>query len=85
MPTYVRYQSPAPDRRGRRVKPTATYLLEPIPGYLEILAAHNLPCERYTSDTPGRILYEDDHQLVVVPPPDPTAPTTLMWLRPKVG
>ncbi|WP_427886908.1 hypothetical protein ACQHIV_28870 [Kribbella sp. GL6] len=135
MPTYVRYQSPVPDRRCRRIgifglvnmlayrgyltadeerfrrttndwydaayekpsgvyeadplaaswfKTTATHLLEPIPGYLQILAAHNLPCERYTSAAPGRVLYEDDHQLVVVPAPDDTAPTTIMWLRPKV-
>ncbi|GAA1575308.1 MULTISPECIES: hypothetical protein [Kribbella] len=136
MPTYVRYQSPVPDRRGRRIgifglvnmlanrgyltadeerfrrttndwydaaytnpssvyednphaaawfKPTATHLLEPIPGYLKILTAHNLPCARYTATTPGRVLYEDEHQLVVVPPPDDTAPTTIMWLRPKAG
>ncbi|HZX01716.1 hypothetical protein [Kribbella sp.] len=136
MPTYVRYQSPVPDRRGRRIgifglvnmlasrgyltpaeerfrrttndwydaaytnpatayeqnphaaswfKPTAAHLFEPIPGYLKILAAHNLPCERYTSTTPGQIVYEDDHQVVVVPPADLTAPTTIMWLRPKVN
>ncbi|MBP2354126.1 hypothetical protein JOF29_005236 [Kribbella aluminosa] len=138
MPAYVRYQSPVPDRRGRRIgifglvnmlanrgyltadeehfrrttndwydatytnpstvdptiykhhphaaswfKPTATHLFEPIPGYLKILATHNLPCDRYTSTTPGRVLYEDAHQLVVVPPPAPTAPPTILWLRPK--
>ena len=109
MATYVRYQSPVPDRRGRRIGifgehagnrgwltaeeeqfrrttnawydatyvnpssvdpaiyednpyaaawfiPTAQYLLEPIPAYLKILAAHNLPCERYTSTSPGRVI-----------------------------
>lgn len=135
---YVRYQSPFPDRRGRRIgifglvnmlahrgylsadeerfrrttnawydatytnpssvdptiyadnplaaswfKPTAAHLLEPIPGYLGILANHNVPCTRYTSSTPGRVLYEDAHQLVVVPT-DPHEPiTTMLWLAPR--
>jgi len=140
MVTYVRYQSPVPDRRGRRIGifglvnmlanrgwlsaeeeqfrrttnawydatyvnpstvdpaiyednpyaaawfvPTAQHLLEPIPGYLKILAAHNLPCERYTSTSPGRVIYEDPHQIVVVPhePEDVATATTLMWLPPR--
>jgi len=58
--------------------------MEPIPGYLAILAAHNLPCERYTSSDPGRIIYEDPHQVVVIPhgPETPDQPTTTMWLSP---
>lgn len=136
---YVRYQSPVPDRRGRRVgvfglvnmlgqrgylsadeerfrrttnawydatytnpssvdptvydenpraaawfKPSAAHLFEPIPGYLEILAAHNVPCERYTSSAPGRVLYEDEHQVVVVPEADLEEPVDVMlWLPPK--
>ncbi|MFF0266341.1 hypothetical protein [Kribbella sp. NPDC004536] len=134
---YVRYQSPYPDRRGRRIgifglvnmlahrgylsvdeerfrrttndwydatyinpstvdptiyadnphaaswfKPTAQHLLEPIPGYLEILTTHNVPCHRYTSPSPGHVLYEDDHQLVVVPPAPQEPPTTTLWLAP---
>lgn len=135
---YVRYQSPFPDRRGRRIgifglvnmlanrgylsadeerfrrtandwydatytnpstvdpaiyadnplaaswfKPTAHHLLEPIPGYLEILAAHNVPCRRYTSAAPGRVLYEDEHQLVVVPTITDEPVTTMLWLAPR--
>ena len=136
--TFVRYQSPVPDRRGRRIgvfglvnmlgnrgfltaaeedfrrttnawydatytnpstidptvydanplaaawfRSTAVELFEPIPRYLAILAAHNLPCERYTSDDPGRVVYEDEHQVVVVPhAPEQEEITTLMWLRP---
>jgi hypothetical protein len=137
---YVRYQSPLPDRRGRRIgifglvnmlghrghlstaeeefrrttnawydaaytnpstldpsvyednllaaawfKPAAAYLLEPIDGYLKILAAHNVPCERFTSSAPGRVLYEDQHQVVVVPdqPEDLDTVTALLWLPPK--
>jgi hypothetical protein len=139
-PTYVRYQSPVPDRRGRRigifglvnmlgqrglltedeehfrrttnawydatyvnpsdvdpsvydfeVNPhaaawfvsTAEHLLEPVPGYLEILAAHNLPCERYESADPGRVLYKDQHQVAVVPHETAAQdPTTIMWFPP---
>lgn len=134
---FVRYQSPVPDRRGRRIgifglvnmlgqrgylsaeeeefrrttnawydaaytnpstvdptvyeanphaaawfKPSAEHLLEPIPGYLAILATHNLPCERYESRAPGRVLYEDPHQVVVVPH-ESDHPTAMLWLRPK--
>jgi hypothetical protein len=139
-PAYVRYQSPVPDRRGRRIgifglvnmlgqrgvlsaeeeqfrrttnawydatyvnpstvdptvyevnphaaawfMPTAGQLLAPIPGYLAILAAHNLPCERYTSMSPGRVIYKDPHQVVVVPhePEDLDLATTIMWLPPR--
>ncbi|MEU8222651.1 hypothetical protein [Kribbella sp. NPDC048915] len=135
---FVRYQSPVPDRRGRRIgvfglvnmlaqrgmlsareeafrrttndwydaaytnpsdvdptvyaenptaaawfKPAAAYLEEPISGYLAILAAHNLPCERYESAVPGRVLYEDAHQVVVVPDATDDAVTAMMWLPPK--
>ncbi|WP_202878354.1 hypothetical protein [Kribbella jejuensis] len=64
-------------------KPTAHHLFEPIPGYLEILAAHNVPCRRYTSPSPGRVLYEDPHQLVVVPADQGDPVTTMLWLRPR--
>lgn len=139
MPTYVRYQSPVPDRRGRRIgifglvnmlgqrgylsadeeqfrrttnawydatytnpstvdrtvydenphaaawfKPSATDLFEPIPGYLDILAAHNVRCERYMSPAPGRVLYEDEHQVVVVPPADLEPVDVMLWLPPKL-
>jgi hypothetical protein len=65
-------------------KSSAVRLFEPIPEYLAILAAHNLPCERYTSAAPGRVVYEDEHQVVVVPhaPEDPAQVTTIMWLPP---
>ena len=48
-------------------KPTATHLFDRIPGYLTILAAHAIPCTRHTSPDPGQILYEDPHQIVVIP------------------
>ena len=143
-PNYVRYQSPVPDRRGRRIgifglvnmlghrglltaeeehfrrttndwydatyvnpstvdptiydsdvnpraaawfDSTAVQLMEPIPGYLAILAAHNLPCERYTSTDPGRVIYRDPHQVVVVPREDDLTeePSCIMWLPPKTA
>ncbi|TDD59053.1 hypothetical protein E1263_16780 [Kribbella antibiotica] len=136
--TFVRYQSPVPDRRGRHLgifglvnslghrslltaeeenfrrttnawydatypnpsdtdpavyadnplaaawfRETADHLVAPIPGYLEILAAHNYPCERYASPDPGRVLYEDEYQVVVVPHAPATEEiTTIMWLPP---
>ncbi|MEU4196683.1 hypothetical protein AB0E69_32595 [Kribbella sp. NPDC026611] len=63
--------------------PTAKHLFEPIPGYLEILAAHNLPCQRFESADPGRVLYEDEHQIVVIPHPTTDKPTSSMWLPPR--
>jgi hypothetical protein len=58
--------------------------MEPIPAYLAILTAHNLPCEWYVSSDPGRIIYEDPHQVVVVPhEPEPSDQLTIiMWLPP---
>jgi hypothetical protein len=56
--------------------------MEPIPGYLAILAAHNLPCERYTSSDPGRVVYQDPHQVVVVPHETSEQATSSMWLPP---
>ncbi|MFJ9810381.1 hypothetical protein ACIRTB_19355 [Streptomyces sp. NPDC101158] len=58
-------------------KATATRLLDRVPGYLDLLAAHGVPCVRVESADPGRIVYEDDVQVVVVPwdrapAPDPT-------------
>lgn len=48
-------------------KGTATHLLDRIPGYLALLAAHGVPCERLESADPGKVVYEDDVQIVVVP------------------
>ncbi len=50
-------------------KDTATHLLERIPPYLELLAAHGVACVRVESCDPGRVVYEDDVQIVVVPHP----------------
>ncbi|WP_376726203.1 hypothetical protein [Streptomyces nigra] len=41
----------------------------PLPGYLEILAAHGVECRLLRSADPGRVVYEDDVQIVVVPYP----------------
>ncbi|MDX3072565.1 hypothetical protein ACIP98_19200 [Streptomyces sp. NPDC088354] len=48
-------------------KHTAGELLDRTAGYLELLARHHVACERLESSRPGRIIYEDDHQVVVVP------------------
>ncbi|MFI8824683.1 hypothetical protein [Streptomyces sp. NPDC053431] len=55
-------------------KATATHLLDRVPGYLDLLAAHGVPCARIESGDPGRIVYEDDVQVVAVPWEPATAP-----------
>ncbi len=48
-------------------KSTAEPLLARVDGYLAILAAAGVACVRRESTDPGRIIYEDAHQVVVVP------------------
>ncbi|MFG2498634.1 hypothetical protein ACGFSB_10570 [Streptomyces sp. NPDC048441] len=48
-------------------KATATQLIERVPGYLEILDAHGIECRMMRSSDPGRVVYEDEFQVVVVP------------------
>lgn len=48
-------------------KHTSTELLARVDGYLEILDAHGVGYERLLSVDPGRIVYDDEHQVVVVP------------------
>ncbi|MEO3873121.1 hypothetical protein ABGB18_30265 [Nonomuraea sp. B12E4] len=48
-------------------KLSAGHLMQRVPGYLAILAAHDVQCVRLESADPGRIIYEDDGQVVVVP------------------
>ncbi|WP_306744002.1 hypothetical protein [Saccharothrix yanglingensis] len=45
----------------------AGHLVERIGGYPEILTAHGIGWERVESCDPGRVVYEDEHQVVVVP------------------
>ncbi|WP_206686249.1 hypothetical protein [Kribbella qitaiheensis] len=45
----------------------ADWLLAPLPGYLQILHTHQVACVEVRSPDPGRIIYSDDHQIVVVP------------------
>lgn len=44
-----------------------THLLERVPGYLRILAAHGVECVRVELADPGTVIYDDPHQVVVVP------------------
>lgn len=70
---YVRFQSPHVNRRGIQVgvfglvNKLAKDGPERVEGYLEILAAHLVACERVESTDPGRVIYEDADQVVVVP------------------
>lgn len=47
--------------------PAADHLVEATRGHLEILDRHGVAWERVESEDPGRVVYEDDHQVVVVP------------------
>ena len=48
-------------------KSTAGEFLDRVDGYLDLLSAHGVGCERIESPRPGKIVYEDEHQVVVVP------------------
>ncbi|UGY94589.1 hypothetical protein [Streptomyces gobiensis] len=74
-------------------KSSARALLDRVDGYLEILAAHGVECERLRSADPGKIVYEDEYQIVVIPHPSeacgpvrhdvkvpsPTRPDNVRW------
>jgi hypothetical protein len=46
-------------------KATATHLLERVPGYLDLLDRYGVSWTERRSSSPGRVLYEDDVQVVV--------------------
>jgi hypothetical protein len=48
-------------------KASAVHLIDRVPGYLLVLDAHGVPWRRLESDDPGRVIYEDADQVVVVP------------------
>jgi hypothetical protein len=48
-------------------KSSAVELIERVDGYLELLAAHGVECRRLESSGPGRVVYEDEYQIVVLP------------------
>ncbi|SEL47877.1 hypothetical protein [Streptacidiphilus jiangxiensis] len=48
-------------------KSTAGEALDRVAGYLDLLSAHGVGCERLESTDPGTVVYEDAHQVVVVP------------------
>ncbi|MEU9665992.1 hypothetical protein AB0E25_10420 [Streptomyces bobili] len=48
-------------------KASAQHLIERVDGYLELLASHGVECRRLESSNPGRVIYEDTHQVVVIP------------------
>lgn len=48
-------------------KDSAIHLLERVQPYFELLRRHDVQVERLISDAPGKIIYEDSVQIVVVP------------------
>ncbi|WP_394360254.1 hypothetical protein [Amycolatopsis sp. SB7-3] len=47
-------------------KATARVFIDRVDGYLSILDTHDVPCETVWSANPGQVVYEDEHQIVVV-------------------
>ncbi|MCB8902632.1 MULTISPECIES: hypothetical protein [unclassified Streptomyces] len=48
-------------------RPTAAEALARVAPYLRILRDHGVPCVRLESADPGRVVYTDAYQIVVVP------------------
>ena len=48
-------------------KASATDLLAQVPGYLALLERYGVAWQRVDSEDPGRVLYDDAHQVVVAP------------------
>ncbi|MFJ2442115.1 MULTISPECIES: hypothetical protein [unclassified Streptomyces] len=48
-------------------KSSAEELIKRVDRYLDILAAHDVECRMVRSPDPGRIVYEDEYQILVVP------------------
>jgi len=48
-------------------KSTATHLLTETDFYMDLLRRHDVDCQVFYSNDPGRILYEDGVQIVVRP------------------
>ncbi|MFE5974608.1 hypothetical protein ACFQ64_20915 [Streptomyces sp. NPDC056460] len=55
-------------------KSTAVDLIERVDGYVRLLAAHGVECHRLESSNPGRIIYEDENQIVVAASREPNDP-----------
>ena len=64
-----------PDVYDREINPaaeawfrtTATHLIDMARDYVALLGRHSVECVETHSDGPGRVLYSDDVQIVVVP------------------
>ena len=48
-------------------KADAAHLVNRVDGYLELLDRYGIGWQRCESDDPGRVLYEDEYQVVVEP------------------
>ncbi|MEU5208921.1 hypothetical protein [Streptomyces sp. NPDC020742] len=48
-------------------KSTAVHLLVRVDGYLDLLTTHAVDHERVETTDPGRIVYEDEDQVIAVP------------------
>ncbi|MFG3492688.1 hypothetical protein [Streptomyces sp. NPDC047972] len=53
-------------------KSSAVELVGRVDGYLELLAAHGVDCRRLETTNPGRVIYEDAYQVVVMPEAGPS-------------
>ncbi|MET9631407.1 hypothetical protein ABZX92_28490, partial [Lentzea sp. NPDC006480] len=61
-------------------KRQSVHLVDRVSGYLAILDAHGVQWRRLESDDPGRVVYEDPDQVIVVPH-QPVHQAGLMYRR----
>lgn len=64
MPPAGAYDRTRHPYAGAWFRATATQFLEPVPGYLAILDAHDIAHETVWSDEPGLLLHTDEFQVV---------------------
>ncbi|NYJ18183.1 hypothetical protein [Nesterenkonia sandarakina] len=62
-------------------KEEATHLMDRVPAYLAILASHGVACVRRTTTDPGRIVYEDESQVIAIPHQEPPMRDEVLELR----
>ncbi len=63
MEAYVRFQSPDLSERGARRNRWLEATLE----HCAVLDRYRVARQRVESDDPGRVVYEDEHQVVTIP------------------
>lgn len=48
-------------------KTSSPHLIDRVSGYLDVLRSHGVACQAIYDDSPGEVIYEDDHQVIAKP------------------